>query len=147
VEAEFATLARAIEAIHDQARKFGLDFFSMRFELVPADVIYAFGAYGMPTRFTHWTFGKHFFKMKLQYDFNLSRIYELIINSDPCYAFLLAGNDLIQNKLVIAHVFAHSDFFKNNIHFCSHSRQMGGDDGCPRCQDQMIMNLNTATAK
>ncbi len=124
MEAEFATLARAIEAIHDQAQKFGLDFFPMRFELVPADVIYAFGAYGMPTRFTHWTFGKHFFKMKLQYDFNLSRIYELIINSDPCYAFLLAGNDLIQNKLVIAHVFAHSDFFKNNTHFASTSRQM-----------------------
>jgi len=58
VEAEVETLTRAIEAIHDQARKFGLDFFPMRFELVPADVIYAFGAYGMPTRFTHWTFGK-----------------------------------------------------------------------------------------
>ncbi|MDN5344575.1 MAG: stage sporulation protein [Clostridia bacterium] len=62
--------------------------------------------------------------MKLQYDFNLSRIYELVINSDPCYAFLLEGNDLIQNKLVIAHVFAHSDFFKNNIHFAPTSRQM-----------------------
>lgn len=62
--------------------------------------------------------------MKLQYDFNLSRIYELVINSDPCYAFLLEGNDLIQNKLVIAHVFAHSDFFKNNIHFAPTSRHM-----------------------
>ncbi|CEP67100.1 Sporulation stage V, protein R [Moorella glycerini] len=124
MEQEFKALAKAIEAIHDQARKFGLDFFPMRFELVPADVIYAFGAYGMPTRFTHWTFGKHFYKMKLQYDFNLSRIYELVINSNPCYAFLLEGNDLIQNKLVIAHVFAHSDFFKNNVHFAPTSRQM-----------------------
>ncbi|MDN5348432.1 MAG: stage sporulation protein [Clostridia bacterium] len=58
MEQEFKAIAAAIEAIHDQARKFGLDFFPMRFELVPADVIYAFGAYGMPTRFTHWTFGK-----------------------------------------------------------------------------------------
>ncbi|QGP92396.1 SpoVR like protein [Neomoorella glycerini] len=124
MEQEFKALAKAIEAIHNQARKFGLDFFPMRFELCPADVIYAFGAYGMPTRFTHWTFGKHFYKMKLQYDFNLSRIYELVINSDPCYAFLLEGNELIQNKLVIAHVFAHSDFFKNNIHFAPTSRQM-----------------------
>lgn len=124
MEQEFKALAQAIEAIHDQAKNFGLDFFPMRFEMVPADVIYAFGAYGMPTRFTHWTFGKHFYKMKLQYDFNLSRIYELVINSDPCYAFLLEGNDLVQNKLVIAHVFAHSDFFKNNIHFAPTSRNM-----------------------
>ncbi|WP_338824898.1 hypothetical protein MHOCP_04570 [Moorella humiferrea] len=124
MEQEFKVLERAIREIHDQAKKFGLDFFPMRFELVPADVIYAFGAYGMPTRFTHWTFGKHFYKMKLQYDFNLSRIYELVINSNPCYAFLLEGNDLIQNKLVIAHVFAHSDFFKNNIHFVPTSRNM-----------------------
>ncbi|WP_258360194.1 SpoVR family protein [Moorella sulfitireducens (nom. illeg.)] len=124
MEQEFKALAAAIEVIHDQAGKFGLDFFPMRFELVPADVIYAFGAYGMPTRFTHWTFGKHFYKMKLQYDFNLNRIYEMVINSDPCYAFLLEGNDLIQNKLVIAHVFAHSDFFKNNIHFAPTSRHM-----------------------
>ncbi|WP_053095205.1 SpoVR family protein [Neomoorella thermoacetica] len=124
VEQEFKTIAQAIETIHDQARKFGLDFFPVYFELCPADVLYAFGAYGMPTRFAHWTFGKHFYKMKLQYDFNLSRIYELVINSNPCYAFLLEGNDLIQNKLVIAHVFAHSDFFKNNIYFTATSRQM-----------------------
>jgi len=124
VEQELKELSRAIEAIHDQALKFGLDFFPMRFELCPADVIYTFGAYGMPTRFAHWTFGKQFYKMKLQYDFNLSRIYELVINSNPCYAFLLDGNDLIQNKLVIAHIFAHSDFFKNNCCFSQTTGQM-----------------------
>lgn len=58
MEQEFEVLVRAIETIHDQARKFGLDFFPIYFELCPADVLYAFGAYGMPTRFTHWTFGK-----------------------------------------------------------------------------------------
>src|SRR5690625_6865963 len=55
--------------------------------------------------------------MKLQYYLGLSEIYELVINSDPCYAFLLDTNSLIQNKLIIAHVLAHSDFFKNNIRF------------------------------
>ena len=44
--------------------------------------------------FTHWSFGKQFHKMKLQYDFGLSQIYELVINSDPCYAFLLDTNTL-----------------------------------------------------
>src|SRR5690625_4758433 len=89
----------------------------MRYEICPAEIIYTFGAYGMPTRFTHWSFGKQFQKMKLQYDLGLSEIYELVINSDPCYAFLLDTNSLIQNKLIIAHVLAHSDFFKNNIRF------------------------------
>lgn len=124
MQQEFKELSRAIEVIYERAQEFGLDFFPMRFELVPADVIYAFGAYGMPTRFAHWTFGKHFYKMKLQYDYNLSRIYEMVINSNPCYAFLLEGNDLIQNKMVIAHAFAHSDFFKNNCYFRSTSERM-----------------------
>lgn len=83
----------------------------MRYEICPADIIYTFGAYGMPTRFSHWSFGKQFHKMKLQYDLGLSQIYELVINSDPCYAFLLDTNSLTQNKLIIAHVLAHCDFF------------------------------------
>src|SRR5690625_5651967 len=78
----------------------------------------------MPTRFTHWSFGKQFHKMKLQYDLGLSEIYELVINSDPCYAFLLDSNSLIQNKLIIAHVLAHSDFLKNNVRFPNTSRDM-----------------------
>lgn len=62
--------------------------------------------------------------MKTQYDYNLSRIYEMVINTDPCYAFLLEGNSLVQNKMVIAHVLAHCDFFKHNVHFGSTSRDM-----------------------
>lgn len=117
-------LYRAIEEITEIARGFGLDFYSMRYEICPADIIYTFGAYGMPTRFNHWSFGKQFHKMKLHYDLGLSKIYELVINSDPCYAFLLDSNSLIQNKLIVAHVLAHSDFFKNNIHFQNTKRDM-----------------------
>lgn len=62
--------------------------------------------------------------MKMQYDFGLSKIYELVINSDPCYAFLLDGNSLIQNKLIVAHVLAHCDFFKNNVRFSKTNRNM-----------------------
>ncbi|MFP3440941.1 SpoVR family protein, partial [Pantoea sp. SIMBA_133] len=46
------------------------------------------------------------------------------INSDPCYAFLLDTNSLIQNKLIIAHVLAHCDFFKNNVRFSNTRRDM-----------------------
>lgn len=107
---EIKALERAIAEITEIATGFGLDFYPMRYEICPADIIYTFGAYGMPTRFGHWSFGKTFHKMKSQYDFGLSKIYELVINSNPCYAFLLDGNSLIQNKLIVAHVLAHCDF-------------------------------------
>lgn len=117
-------LEYAIAEISEIASGFGLDYYPMRYEICPADIIYTFGAYGMPTRFSHWSFGKTFHKMKMQYDFGLSKIYELVINSDPCYAFLLDGNSLIQNKLIVAHVLAHCDFFKNNIRFSKTNRNM-----------------------
>ncbi|WP_110928918.1 SpoVR family protein [Bacillus massiliglaciei] len=117
-------LQYAISEITEIAKGFGLDFYPMRYEICPSEIIYTFGAYGMPTRFSHWSFGKQFHKMKLQYDFGLSKIYELVINSDPCYAFLLDSNSLIQNKLIVAHVLAHCDFFKNNVRFRNTKRDM-----------------------
>jgi len=121
---EIKLFQESLEQISNKAREFGLDFYEMRFEIIPSDIIYTFGAYGMPTRYSHWSFGKAFHRMKTQYDYNLSKIYELVINSDPCYAFLLDGNLLIQNKLVAAHVYAHCDFFKNNQWFRYTSRDM-----------------------
>lgn len=121
---EIKLLERAIDEITEIAQGFGLDFFPMRYEVCPSDIIYTFGSYGMPTRFSHWSFGKAFHRMKLQYDLGLSKIYELVINSNPCYAFLLEGNSLIQNKLIVAHVLAHCDFFKNNVRFSNTSRDI-----------------------
>ncbi|UOR13273.1 SpoVR family protein [Halobacillus amylolyticus] len=117
-------LEQAISEITDIAKGFGLDFYPMHYEVCPDDIIYTFGAYGMPTRFSHWSFGKQYYKMKLQYDLGLSKIYELVINSNPCYAFLLNSNSLIQNKLIVAHVLAHCDFFKNNARFQNTKRDM-----------------------
>lgn len=118
---ELNAVAQEIEKV---ARSLGLDFFPVYFEVCPAEALYTFGAYGMPVRFTHWSFGKAFHRLKTQYDLNLSRIYELVINSNPSYAFLLEGNKLIQNKLVIGHVYAHVDFFKNNRYFKNTPRDM-----------------------
>lgn len=55
---EIAELERSISEITEIATGFGLDFYPMRYEICPADIIYTFGAYGMPTRFSHWSFGK-----------------------------------------------------------------------------------------
>lgn len=124
LEQEQQQLEEAISAITEIAERFNLDFYPMRYEICPSDIIYTFGAYGMPTRFSHWSFGKTFNKMKMQYDLGLSKIYELVINSNPCYAFLLDGNSLVQNKLIVAHVLAHCDFFKNNARFSISNRNM-----------------------
>jgi stage V sporulation protein R len=123
-DTDLAHLEAAIEQIVEKARAFGLDFYEMRYEVCPADIIYTFGAYSMPNRFSHWSFGKTFHQMKTQYDYGMSKIYELVINSDPCYAFLLDSNSLLQNKLIAAHVLAHCDFFKNNYRFAHTNRQM-----------------------
>lgn len=117
MEKELKELNIVAKEIEQVARSLGLDFYPVHFEICPAEALYTFGAYGMPVRFTHWSFGKAFHRLKMQYDLNVSRIYELVINSNPAYAFLLEGNNLIQNKLVIGHVYAHVDFFKNNRYF------------------------------
>ncbi|MDR3602713.1 MAG: SpoVR family protein [Desulfosporosinus sp.] len=121
---EMRALNSIAQDIAQVARGMGLDFYPVNFEIVPAEALYTFGAYGMPVRFTHWSFGKAFYRMKTQYDLNLSRIYELVINTNPAYAFLLEGNRLIQNKLVIGHVYAHVDFFKNNCYFSRTPKDM-----------------------
>ena len=121
---EMRALSNMAQDIAQVARGMGLDFYPVNFEVVPAEALYTFGAYGMPVRFTHWSFGKAFYRMKLQYDLNLSRIYELVINTNPAYAFLLEGNGLVQNKLVIGHVYAHVDFFKNNHYFSRTPKDM-----------------------
>ncbi len=117
-------LEQSIDEIWDVVLRLGLEPFPTHFEIVPAAIMYEFGAYGLPGRFSHWTHGKAYQRMKMMYDYGLSKIYELVINTNPCYAFLLEGNNTVQNKLVAAHVLAHSDFFRNNLHFRHTSRQM-----------------------
>jgi len=127
---ELEDLRRAIEEIWEfSSANTPLDPFPIHFELVPAKVMYEIGAYGLPGRFSHWTHGKAFHQMKTMYDYGLSKIYELIINTNPAQAFLMTGNSLIQNKLVIAHVIGHSDFFKHNAYFQHTNRQMSETAG------------------
>jgi stage V sporulation protein R len=128
IDKEVKELEEAVEQIWDIAtNKFGLEPFPTRFEIVPATVMYEVGSYALPGRYSHWTFGKAYNRMKMMYDFGLSKIYEVVINSNPSYAFLLETNSPIQNKLVIAHVLGHVDFFKNNAYFSHTNRRMVDD--------------------
>lgn len=128
MDREVRELEKALERIWDIAvNKFGLDPYPTKFEIVPATVMYEVGSYALPGRYSHWTFGKAYHRMKTMYDFGLSKIYEVVINANPSYAFLLETNSLLQNKLVIAHVLGHVDFFKNNAYFSPTNRRMVDD--------------------
>ncbi|MFL6214979.1 MAG: SpoVR family protein [Blastocatellia bacterium] len=122
---EVKELEEAVEQIWEIATvKFGLDPFPVRFEIVPATVMYEIGSYALPGRYSHWTFGKAYHRQKMMYDFGLSKIYEVVINANPSYAFLLETNSTTQNKMVIAHVLGHVDFFKNSVYFSKTNRRM-----------------------
>jgi len=123
-DSDIERLRDAIDHAWEEAHKFGLDPFPTHFELVPATIMYEFASYSLPGRFSHWTHGKAYYRQKMQYDFGLSKIYEMVINTNPSYAFLMDMNDLLQNTFVAAHVFGHTDFFKNNAYFQHTSRRM-----------------------
>src|SRR5215472_57572 len=123
-ESGIERLRDAIDHAWNEALKFGLDPFPTHFELVPASIMYEFASYSLPGRFSHWTHGKSYYRQKMQYDFGLSKIYEMVVNTNPSYAFLMEMNDLLQNTFVAAHVFGHTDFFKNNAYYQQTSKRM-----------------------
>jgi stage V sporulation protein R len=107
------------------ARDFGLDFYETRFEVLDFETINQVAAYdGFPVRYPHWRFGMEFERLSKSYAYGLHRIYEMVINTDPCYAYLLASNRMVDQKMVMAHVYGHVDFFKNNLWFAHTNRKM-----------------------
>jgi stage V sporulation protein R len=84
-----------------------------------------FASYGgFPVRYPHWRFGMEYEQLSKSYEYGLSKIYEMVVNTDPCYAYLMEGNMLVDQKLVMAHVYGHCDFFKNNYWFSKTNRKM-----------------------
>lgn len=113
------------DEIEGYAREYGLDFYETIFEVVDADDLNEIAAYGgFPTRYPHWSFGMQYEELKKSYDYGLSKIYEMVINNDPCYAYLMRCNHTVDQKLVMAHVYGHCDFFKNNSYFAHTTRKM-----------------------
>jgi stage V sporulation protein R len=116
------------EEIEGHARAYGLDFFETIFEVIDADDLNEIAAYGgFPTRYPHWSFGMAYEELHKSYDYGLSKIYEMVINNDPCYAYLMRCNHIVDQKLVMAHVYGHCDFFKNNAYFAHTSKKMMDD--------------------
>ncbi|MCG8586466.1 MAG: SpoVR family protein, partial [Pirellulales bacterium] len=111
--------------MEEHARSYGLDFFPTIFEVVDANELNEIAAYGgFPTRYPHWRFGMQYEELSKGYAYGLQKIYELVINNDPCYAYLMRSNALTDQKLVMAHVYGHCDFFKCNYWFSKTNRKM-----------------------
>ncbi|MDH3627170.1 MAG: SpoVR family protein [Acidobacteriota bacterium] len=119
-------LARAQETIEAIARdECGLDFYRTVFEMVDYEQMNALAAYGgFPTRYPHYRFGMEYQQLSKSYEYGLHKIYEMVINNDPTYAYLLEGNMMLDQKLVMAHVYGHADFFKTNMYFGHTNRRM-----------------------
>lgn len=118
-------LEKARQKILKVAEKFGLDFYETIFEIITYDQMNQFAAYGgFPVRYPHWRFGMEYERLAKSYEYGLSKIYEMVINNNPCYAYLMEGNRTVDQKLVMAHVYGHCDFFKNNKWFEPTDRKM-----------------------
>jgi stage V sporulation protein R len=113
------------QQVEKYAKGYGLDFYDTVFEVLGFDEINMVASYGgFPNRYPHWRFGMEYERMSKGYEYGLSKIYEMVINNDPSYAYLLESNMDVDQKLVMAHVFGHVDFFKNNFMFRHTNRKM-----------------------
>ncbi len=116
-------LERYNEQIENMAHEIGLDYYPQEFEIISFEDMLCYEAYvGMPSHYSHWSYGKSYDRLKTAYKYNLTGLpYEMVINSNPCIAYLMKDNTLALQILTIAHVYGHNDFFKNNRMFTKYT--------------------------
>ena len=112
--------------IEELARRLGLDFYPVDFELVPSNFMMEIAVYGLPVRMPHWSFGVRYIHQLIQQGMGHSRIFEVMFPGDPCHAYLVDNNSLPENTLVVAHVLGHADFARNNHLFKRFMEMAGG---------------------
>lgn len=107
--------------IRELVEQFGLKCYPQEFEICDHVEMLGYMAYsGMPSRYPHWSFGKSYEREKMLYDYGVGGLpYEMVINSNPCLAYLMRDNTDLLQILTIAHVYGHNDFFANNFTFTS----------------------------
>lgn len=102
------------------AEQFKLDTYPNQIEIISAEqMMDAYSSVGMPVGYNHWSFGKQFLNVEKSYKRGyMGLAYELVINSNPCIAYLMEENALPMQALVIAHAcYGHNSFFKSNYLF------------------------------
>ncbi|MFC3093195.1 SpoVR family protein [Alteromonas sediminis] len=116
----FALLQEYDLEIAALAERFRLTTYPNQIEVITAEqMMDAYASIGMPINYSHWSFGKKFIHTEQHYKRgNMGLAYEIVINSDPCIAYLMEENTITMQALVIAHAcYGHNSFFKNNYLF------------------------------
>jgi stage V sporulation protein R len=116
----FDLIQQAHREIRRVAENFGLDTYPNQLEIINAEqMMDAYTSVGMPVSYNHWSFGKHFLSTEKSYKRGqMGLAYEIVINSNPCIAYLMEENSLTMQALVIAHAaYGHNSFFKGNYLF------------------------------
>jgi len=111
------TLEERIKILEAMADDMGLDPYPINYEVVSQETMLEIMSYGLPTRARHWSYGQSYEYQKMQGEMGFSKVYEVVLNNNPSYAFLLDTNTNIANTMVAAHVIGHVHFFKNNFLF------------------------------
>jgi len=114
-------LSKWDDRIRELVERYGLNCYPQEFEICDHNEMLGYMAYtGMPSHYPHWSYGKSFERQKTMYEYGVSGLpYEMVINSNPCLAYLMKDNTLLLQVLTIAHVYGHNDFFANNFTFTS----------------------------
>jgi len=121
---ELEDYAARIESL---ARRLGLDYYPVDFELAPESLMTEIAVYGLPVRMPHWSFGVRYIHQLVRQSMGHSKIFEVMFPGDPCRAFLMDSNSTAENALVTAHVLGHADFAKNNQLFARFHAMAGGN--------------------
>ncbi len=118
---DFDRLKSAYNAIEEIALDdLGLEVYPNQIEIISSEqMLDAYSSHGMPLMYRHWSFGKHFARDQQMYSRGFQGLaYEIVINSNPCIAYLMEENTMTMQTLVMAHAcFGHNHFFKNNYLF------------------------------
>jgi stage V sporulation protein R len=125
---DFELLQRYDDAIAEVAREFGLDTYPNQIEVITSEqMLDAYASVGLPIGYPHWSYGKEFIRNEQAYRKGAQGLaYEIVINSNPCIAYLMEENTMALQALVIAHAsYGHNSFFKGNYLF----RQWTDADG------------------
>ncbi|MFO1351608.1 MAG: SpoVR family protein [Gammaproteobacteria bacterium] len=116
----FELLGRYQNEIGRIATDFGLDIYPNQIEIITAEqMMDAYSSVGMPLGYKHWSYGKRFVATEQTYRRGqMGLAYEIVINSNPCIAYLMEENTMMMQALVIAHAsYGHNSFFKGNYLF------------------------------
>ncbi|PSP91289.1 SpoVR family protein [Halobacteriales archaeon QS_4_66_20] len=123
MQREAEELEEPVEEASRLARKLGLDPYDVNYWIVDYDEMNELIAYGgFQQRYPHWRWGMQYDRQQKQGQFLGGKAFEIVNNDNPAHAFLQISNSLADQKAVITHVEAHSDFFANNEWFAMFSR-------------------------